>query len=652
MKSYEVAIPRTRDPFVNAQLIPAGIDSETGEERFWATTWNGVSGCIGALVTPSGKNRIYRFNPEEKEFGFYGACYAGNDIMWMSCFLDSITKLDLKTGKTQTWQTGQPKELSCSGLVYDEASGKVFWATYCQCDLKRNGLVFDTKTETVSNVFKDIPLKNNQLRKAIKNIDGTYTFLNIVPNFELLWWDPKDDSIDVILESQFAGHNNGFMNYGVVIQRPDGAIYLPQYGWFDPLKRSFVDGPRPSSEAAWFGISGNYAYGAVNLQLGNASVYQWNMTTGESRFIAEVPDALLYSLQLTNTGKIVCINLYGFLYRVDAMTGAIETSVKLDTDAVGHIDCLYRIDEERLLCTPFITQRFYEINLETGKGVDLGRATGGVGEVLEVCKLHDKIYMASYTKGQMVEYDPSQPSHFPENPRIVINPPEMAMRPVAMCNDGNSIFYSCSHEYGSLGCMMLKHTPATGQTVILDYPLQNQMIRSLAFDKATNRLLATTTFHADCKSCVPTDDQCVLAVLDPDTLKPLKTIPFPKGHENTRIFGIMPSGSYLCGGTNMYAELWLGYQLYLFNPATLAFNEYTVPSYTDTRPLKRLYFAEQPGLFVLAFEDSIELWNLETGSKIHDICVNPGFYNAKVQDGCLYLISEKSIKIHEGIMPV
>jgi len=163
MKSYKVAIPATRDPFVNAQLIPAGIDPVTGEERFWTTTWNGISGSIGVLITPSGKNRVYRFNPEKKELGFYGACYAGNDTLWMACFLDSITKLDLNTGETQTWQTGMPRELSVSGLVYDDATGKVFWATYCQCDLKRKGLVFDTNTKTVTKIFNDIPLKNNQL---------------------------------------------------------------------------------------------------------------------------------------------------------------------------------------------------------------------------------------------------------------------------------------------------------------------------------------------------------------------------------------------------------------------------------------------------------------------------------------------------------
>ena len=111
IQSTIIPIPKTRDPFVNAQLVPAGIDPVTKKERFWTSTWNGISGSIGVLVTESGKNRLYQFNPDNNEHGFYGASYGGNDVMWLSCFLDSITKLDLKTGETKTWKTGMPHSL-------------------------------------------------------------------------------------------------------------------------------------------------------------------------------------------------------------------------------------------------------------------------------------------------------------------------------------------------------------------------------------------------------------------------------------------------------------------------------------------------------------------------------------------------------------
>ena len=49
MKIHTYPVPATRDPFVNTPLIPAGFDPKTGEERFWISTWNDNTGCLGAL---------------------------------------------------------------------------------------------------------------------------------------------------------------------------------------------------------------------------------------------------------------------------------------------------------------------------------------------------------------------------------------------------------------------------------------------------------------------------------------------------------------------------------------------------------------------------------------------------------------------------
>ncbi|MBR5479961.1 MAG: hypothetical protein IKU84_07255 [Clostridia bacterium] len=59
MKIKKFSVPLTRDPFVNTPLIHAGFDTDSGEERFWISTWNANVGCLGALVTPNGKSRTY-----------------------------------------------------------------------------------------------------------------------------------------------------------------------------------------------------------------------------------------------------------------------------------------------------------------------------------------------------------------------------------------------------------------------------------------------------------------------------------------------------------------------------------------------------------------------------------------------------------------
>ncbi len=641
----KIAIPKTRDPFVNAQLIPAGVDPDTGEERFWMSTWNSIIGSIGVLITESGKNRIYHFDAKKQEFGFYGASYAGNDIMWVSCFLDSITKLDLKTGKTQTWNTGMPHALSSSGLVYDNKTKKVFFETYCRSDFKNNGLSFNTETKNVSKVFNDIPLKNKQLRHSLKNLDGTYTFISCVPEVELLLWNPISDKVEVILESFNPGNNCNFFYYLVVIQRDDGAIYLPQLGWFDPLKRKFVSGNTPSKEATWFGIDNDFAYGCESLPLGDTILYKWNLKTGKVDFLSQIPDAIVYGFNLTKNNKIVCVNMYGFFYRIDAKTGAIECSVKLDSDSIGHIDCLYQIDDNRLLCTPFITQRFYEINLKTNKSIDLGRASGGRGEILQIEELNEKIYMASYNKGQLVEYDPLNHAHFPENPRIVVNPLANAMRPVALCKNDKSIFYSCSLEYGHLGSMMIKYTPKTSNSLIVPNTINNQMIRSLIYNQKQNLLIGATSYHADCNSCVPIDNFCVIAILNQETLLPKKSIKVKGDFDNFNIFGLISDNKYLCGGVDHHIELDRGYSFYVLDLLKFKISQFSLPVKLTTKTLTKIYATNVTGMFIFTTKEHVELWDLEKGIFVKKLCDNPGIYKAFVQDDKIYLICKKDIYI-------
>lgn len=639
-KVLKVKIPATRDPFVNAQLVPAGIDRKTGEERFWASTWNSNSGCIGALVTPTGKNKIFRFDYDKKQFGYYGASYGGNDIMWLSGFLDEVMMLDLESGETKSWKTGLPHDLSASGLVYDSVTKKVFSAAYCMGDLKRKAFSFNTQSESVAATYEDIPLKNNQLRYSIRNNDGTYTFINAVPYVELLWWDPVNEKIEVISEN-FETENIG--DYWTVVRRGDGAIYIPHYGWFDPILRKFAEGPMASREATWFALKDNMVYGAEYSESGNSTLYKWNMDTGKITRIIEIPDASTYNLRLTSDGQIVCINMYGYFYRINPDTCAIECSIKLETDAVGHIDCLYRINEERLLGTPFITQRFYEINLKTGEECDLGRATGGCGEVLKVKGFEGKIYMASYTKGQLVEYDPNLPANFPENPRVVVHPPQPAMRPVALCCDSESIYYSCSHEYGFLGSMLIKYTPAKGVSEFADNPVPDRMIRSMFYDEKSGSIIAGTTYQADCNSCVPKTDRCVLARIDAKSLKTAAVIEAPDTYENAVVCGLLKDNTYLCsfmGGINK--KLWKG-----LDAGEFKYCDYSLPEELNKYENINVLYAGKPGHFVVIAGDSIELWDLALGAKIKKICDASGYYNIFLQDSSMYLVYRQEIHIYE-----
>ena len=637
MKTYSVKLPATRDPFINAKLKYVGRDPETGEERFWSSTWNSNSGAIGALVCESGKSRIFRFDVSRKQYGFYSAAYAEDETMWLCGFISEVIKLDFRTGETVSFKTGLPNNLLSSGMAYDPSTGKLFAATYCDGDMKRKGFSFDTNKGEVCAVYHDLPLSNNQLRHSIRNSDGTITFVNIIPGIELLSWDPRTDKTELILASLPYSTEQ---NYYSLVSREDDAIYIPEYGWFDPLLKRFVEGPAASRGALWFGISNNIAYGGEYTTGGHTILIGWDLASNTIRTIAEIPDSLPYQFLVGENGNIYCINMYGYFYCIDPVNRAITTSSRLDTDSFSHVDLVFRVNPEKLLCTTFITQRFYELDLTANTSKDLGRATGGCGEVMRFSSVGGKIYMASYTEGQLTEYDPGLPTFFPENPRIVVHPPECAMRPVAMCADDKSIYYSCSHKYGYLGSMLISYTPGTGHSQFSDNTIPDQMIIALLHSKKYNVLAAGTLIHADCRSCPPKAARCVAAFIDQSSLTPVSLFEAPDGYTGTELFGEVEDDVFI--GRFVGAGHKAGW--FLLDAATLTLSDFTVPDEISGLPI---YGTGIKNRFVICSDGNIAAWDLKAGRLVSKICDTSGYYNLFARDRCLYLLYRDEMKIWE-----
>jgi hypothetical protein len=428
------------------------------------------------------------------------------------------------------------------------------------------------------------------------------------------------------------------------MRRPDGAVYVPYRGWFDPLRRIFVEGRLAPREATWFALRDGVAYGAEQSDSGNSVLLRWDVGSGALRKVAEIPDSLSYDFRMTREGRIICVNLYGYFYRVDPETSAIECSLKLDTDAIGRIDCLRRIDSKRLLCTPFITQRFYEIDLDEGTGRDLGRAGGGFGEVMVTAELGGTIYMATYTKGQLVAYDPTAHANFPENPRVVVHPPEGAMRPVGICTDAASVYYTCTRIYGSLGSVLIRHTPSKGTTLIVQDPVPDHAVRSLVYDATTDTVLAGTSYAADCNSGVPKESTALLVQLDPGTLLPLRTYRGPDHVYEYLLLGRLNGTEYLFKVVfDDGRAAWVA-----VDASTFAVRDLPMPAF-EGGPDVKVQDADigVPGRFVVENAGKVELWDLAAGRRLRMVCEETGYSRLYIQDGNLYFVYRKHIRILE-----
>lgn len=624
-----VPIPKTREPFVNTPLMPVGKD-ERGLERFWISSWNSVMGCMAVLVNETGEHRIFRFKPPHP--GFYSAVQEDEDTLWLCGSLDKVVRFSLADGKYEAFETGAPAALVFQGMALDKTTGKLFAAAFPPPTI--SAFSFDIRNREPVRVYSDFT-PEHYMRFSFPNGDGTWSIVLTTSGESLLRWNPVSNNLEAVRLSDKRDPNAG---YAVRLIHDDGGrYYFPGRGWYDAGNGTFdSSGPKPDREMTWLARRGDKVYGA------GQSVSEWDVRTGRVRDVCSIPGANAFNTNLTESGKIVCVNTQGEFYRCDAETGALEISKSLPTDAIGHVDCLCRFDDERLLGTPFITQRFWEVNIRTGEGRDCGKAAPGGGEILQVRKMGGKIYMAAYTGGELVEYDPQKHPHFPENPRIVADPPG-GMRPVAAADDGRNIFYSCSAPYGNLGSVLTKYDTKTGLCRYTQDPLPGQQIRSLCYDKKANALLAGTTFHSDCQSCPPSSETCWIARISAEDLSVEAKTPAPPGTIEVKVEGPLGKGGYLCrflSGKGGWAAVDIG--------------NLRTPDESELLPLPEgfhsIRYSGRPGRFVLQIGKRLELWDMSSKRRLRVLCDGFKGYRFEVQDGSLYLVRPKEILILEGCL--
>ncbi|MCF7854214.1 MAG: hypothetical protein K9N51_05395 [Candidatus Pacebacteria bacterium] len=639
-----VPIPPGRDPFVNTPLLALG-PGEDGVERFWISTWNANVGCLAALVTATGKSRIYRFG-DKRHGGFYSAVQEDADTLWLCGNLSRVLRFSLSSGDFEEFETGAPEALVFQGMALDRQTGTLFALAHYIPETTVIGFSFDTRRRETVTIHRDIAA-DKYMRFHFPNGDGSYTFVLHTPGESLLRWNPRDETLAVtrLTEKRDAHSMKGGTTYRLV-DDDNGRFYFPGRGWYDPRNRRFTeDGPRPEQDMTWFRRIGQIAWGG-DTECGNLDIGRWDMDTGEVRVLCTVPDSTLHGANVTSGGKIVAVNKDGFFYRFDGDTGVLEMSKRLDTDSIGHVDCIRRIDDEHLLGTPFITQRFWEVNVKTGEGYDCGRAAPGGGEILRTWKIGGMVYMAAYTGAELVEYNPAEHPHFPENPRVVAAPPH-AMRPVASADDGRHIYYACSQPYGNLGSTLTTYDTETGMASYKVNPLPDQQIVSLCYDPVTKSMLCGTTMHADCRSCTPSSDQCWFARIDPETLDITEKAPAPDGTTVAVVEGPLGDGTFLCtcnNQANWRESAWFALE---DGPIRVPEREtmQALPEETDL-----FVYADKPGYFIVRRGSRIEVWDMRKKASVLLLADSFDGYAVKVQDDSVYLLYPLDIEILEGCL--
>lgn len=327
-------------------------------------------------------------------------------------------------------------------------------------------------------------------------------------------------------------------------------------------------------------------------------------------------------------------------------------------ESVGALDCIYRVNEKSLIATPFLSQRFLKIDLETGRGSDMGRANNGGGEVLQITGLNGKIYIASYTEGQLSEYDPAQAMGYPENPMVVAMPGHHAMRPVAMCHDERRIFYANSREYGQTGSVLVSYDTQNGGHLSKVNTAGDRILRTMFWNRRERCLLAGSTCEADCRSAKPKESICLFVKIDPETLCVTARCEAPEGTYFAAILGALDEENYLVSCVSEQAhradlqldgKAWK--KLFVLNSRSMELVECSMELDTPCT-LADVFYAEKEGYFVLRKGDAFSLARWERGFvTLQEITVCPNCSKVHVQDGLLYLAAGEKIYIHTLEMP-
>ncbi|MBO4594620.1 MAG: hypothetical protein J5697_02830, partial [Clostridia bacterium] len=535
-------VPKTRNPFVNNNLLPCGKNKE-GKSRYWISSVNNVSGPMGLVITSDGQYKIIEFSPEkigrpDPDMCYYAAAYVGNDTVFLTSRLSEISSINIETGEYRRYPTGAPYTPVFAGMNFDENTGKILYsgavAGKGMCSVS-----FDINTKKTKLFYTD---EGFYCYEGFPNGDGTqtqtfYVYGEDTPSFIHVRWDPKADTL-----IKYADVKRPL--YRKFIFDEYGRVYYGSLGWLDGRTGNFYKGAFCGDDnICFFSSDGKTAFGTrVFSDRGVTKVYKWDIKNNILTEIFTVPHAQMNVFETTEDGNILAVNMYAELFIFDA-NGKRLLYKEIKADSAGLTDTCIRIDEKTLLGTPFITQRFWLADTVTGKGIDAGRAAPNEGEVLMAWSLNGTAYMAGYTTGALTEYTHGKTINFPDNPRVVIEPPT-ALRLTCGACDGRNIFYACSRRNGMHGSVVVKYDSLNDKAESIVDILHGQQIYSLMYDQKRDVLVAGTTFYADGFIQKPIADKVYLMTISVEPFGLLHAYEMPKGYKFAGVFGRKDEDTY------------------------------------------------------------------------------------------------------------
>lgn len=545
-------IPETRLPFVNTVITETAF---AGEPALVSSVWVGAGG-----------GRIYFWNPDtgikaERKLpegipGAYMLKQGPDGRLYLGCGNGDLVRYDPAADAFERLVEGELHAITWGGCVTDRL---VVWAAS-----PGEAAVYDWREDKLLKVFRPLDSMTPHAlygRIFVETPDGKILGILAIPESRFVLIDPDtleaESFSPAALGPALHLYDLAFFTPEVFGLTAKGSLYLFRYPSLElearidlPQDADRLRGQWSDKHKAFFGVGheGDHLY-RWDLGASNFELLEQNWT-----------GQIVGATGLWHDGGFCALTIGGTVLRFHPETG---TTDRLDLDAWGtlpaHALCVS--PEAGMICgAPFINQRFWTMDLESGEGQDQGQAAAGGGQINQVVwdPLTRRFMLSSYTTCSVVAYDPTRPSRWPENPCLLATAEDHGqMRPTALVHDGAHLWMTSTSKYGTLGGALSRIDPRTGGIDVWRHIVPDQSMVALVADPARKRVYCSSNVHADCSSAPPTADTARLVAFDTETLSVVRSDAVEDGLTALAVLALLETGEVLVSGNGA---------LYAWNP--------------------------------------------------------------------------------------
>lgn len=531
-------IPHSRMPFVNAEVEQTQFQ---GEKHLVSSIWGGSSG-----------GRIYFWNPDTGSKGMrelpdgvpgaYMLRTAGDGCLYLGCGNGDLIRYDAEVDEFEILVTGELRSITWGGCVTDRYA---VWAAS-----PGHVGVYDYRDERLVKVFRPIDTDDPTAlygHCAAEAPDGKVLLAIDVPQARFIVLDVESMTAVSHTPPNIEGigsTNDALFWEGELAVFVRGDLHLMTYPRFE--LRETITKPDAGGVGGKACLVGGRLYAYCNADGGlyvlDRSVGKWEVATSEW---TEGGNTTIHPWGDTD----VCgVTVSGETLRFNTVNGEVD---RMDLESTGpmgsHALCVVP-DKNLIVGAPFINQRFWTVNIETGVGVDCGRAAPGGGQINQIIwePITQRVLMSSYTTSAVTAYDPSAPLDWPNNPSLLASAQnEGQMRPMGLVHDGQYVWLATSPAYGTLGGALSRIDPQSGDIKIWRHLVPDQKVNAVLVDPERRKVYCSTEIYGDANSAPPTQTTGQLVSFDMDALEAVRIQAIEEDEGSARVMAILTSGEVL-----------------------------------------------------------------------------------------------------------